>query len=70
MRDDAPMNLVSFVSLSDSQGFDVGDFRHSFACGRIEPMGFGGVIDDADKKKLGEYSMEAIHKYNTDEVFS
>ena len=70
MRDDAPMNLVSFVSLSDSQGFDVDDFSHSFACGRIEKMGFRGVIDDADKKELGEYSMEAIHKYNTDEVFS
>ncbi|XP_030937611.1 uncharacterized protein LOC115962872 [Quercus lobata] len=51
----------------ESGGFDVGDFRHSFACGRIEPMGFEGVINDADKKELGEYSMEAIHKYNTDE---
>ncbi|XP_065636500.1 uncharacterized protein LOC111986078 isoform X2 [Quercus suber] len=53
--------------VNESGGFDVGDFRHSFACGRIEPMGFGGVINDAHKKKLGEYSMEAIHKYNTDE---
>ena len=70
MRDDALMNLVSFISLSDSQGFDVGDFRDSFACGRIEPMGFDGVINDAHKKKLGDFSVEAIHKYNTDEVFS
>ena len=70
MRDDAPMNLFSSVSLSDSQGFDVDDFSHSFACGRIETMGFDGVIDDADKKELGEYSVEAIHKYNIDEVFS
>ncbi|KAK9996640.1 hypothetical protein SO802_021326 [Lithocarpus litseifolius] len=51
----------------ESGGFDVDDFSHSFACGRIETMGFGGVLNDADKKKLGEYSMEAIHKYNTDE---
>ncbi|XP_050256661.1 uncharacterized protein LOC126702087 isoform X2 [Quercus robur] len=53
--------------VEESGGFDVDDFSHSFACGRIETMGFGGVIDDADKKKLGEYSKEAIHKYNTDE---
>nr|XP_023928920.1 uncharacterized protein LOC112040257 [Quercus suber]POE90259.1 upf0725 protein [Quercus suber] len=54
--------------VNESGGFDVGDFRHSFACGRIEPMGFEGVINDAHKKKLlVEYSMEAIHKYNTDE---
>uniref|UniRef100_A0A7N2MRU9 Cystatin domain-containing protein n=2 Tax=Quercus lobata TaxID=97700 RepID=A0A7N2MRU9_QUELO len=53
--------------VEESGGFDVDDFSHSFACGRIEKMGFRGVIDDADKKELGEYSMEAIHKYNTDE---
>jgi hypothetical protein len=50
------------------QGFDVDDFSHSFSCGRIEPMGLKGQLHDIEKKQLGEYSKEAIHKYNTDEV--
>ena len=70
MHNDAHLSCLICLCLFDSQGFDVGNFSHSLACGRIEPMGITGVLNDDDKKQLGEFSMEAIHMYNTDEVFS
>ena len=70
MHDDAHKSCLICLCLFDSQGFDVGNFSHFFACGRIEPMGITGVLNDDDKKQLGEFSMEAIHMYNTEEIFS
>ena len=29
----------------------------------------GGVLNDDDKKQFGKFSVEAIHMYNTNEVF-
>ena len=42
MHNDAHLSCLICLCLFDSQGFDVGNFSHSFACGRIESMGIRG----------------------------
>ena len=46
MHDDAHLSCLICLYLFDSQGFDDGNFSHSFAYGRIELMGIRGVLND------------------------
>lgn len=51
--------------VKESGGFDVDNFTHSFSIGRIEPI--SEPWSDSRKKRFGDYSKEAIEKYNTEQ---